>query len=102
MSLNKFSFWRQLTDSPELLVRQGEKERIRNRAPTWLTDEAGMLEDQAKNSHAIIIFSGSLGGQKRFKYFQDRKGLLATAARWVPAKCFFDLTACLKAPSLPS
>jgi hypothetical protein len=74
MSLKKFSFWRQLTDSPELLVRQGEKERIRNRAPTWLTDEAGMLEDQAKNSHRNNSFSAALlGGQKRFKYFQDRK-----------------------------
>lgn len=61
-SLQKFSFWRQSTDSPELLVRQAEKERFRNRAPGWLTDDAGVLEDQLKHSHATSMLCGFLLG----------------------------------------
>ena len=58
--LQKFSFWRQTINSPELLYRQDEKERIRNRAPEWLTDGAGALEDQTKHSHATGMLCGSL------------------------------------------
>jgi hypothetical protein len=59
-SLQKFSFWRQSTDSPELLVRQDEKERFRNRTPEWLTHDAGVFEDQPNHSHATSMLCSSL------------------------------------------
>jgi len=66
-SLQKFSFWRQSTDSPELLVRQAEKERIRNGAPGWLTDDAGALEDQTKQSQPTGMLCDALLGWRRMK-----------------------------------
>lgn len=39
-TLQKLGFWRRATDIPDMVVQQGEKERIRNRAPEWLTDDA--------------------------------------------------------------
>jgi len=66
-SLQKFSFSRQPLNNPELPVRQDEKERIRNGAPEWLTNAAGLLENKAKNSHTIIMFCGSLGSWQRLK-----------------------------------
>lgn len=47
-SLQKYSFWRQTINSPELLVRQAQEERIRNKSSGMVNKRRGRLRRSVK------------------------------------------------------